>query len=328
MENASLLTNSSTTAQIINNALLKKDWPQLATVYNFSVLALFSSITSGAIVHSFMKKAPPENLIGGLNAIIDGKRSGAYAVYKLYSEEECRAVPAKSNVLLYHFSCKKRAPFSIVCPGGAYLTVAAAIEGFPIAAELQRNEIHGFVLVYRAGRAAKNRAPMDDLARAVRFIFENADSLNVDTEDYSICGFSAGGHMAACFGTTELGYRHYGLKKPGMLILGYPVITMGEGTHKYSRRIFLGHSPSREDIRLGSAEKNIHSDYPKTYLWHCSNDGTVDYLNSVMLAAALRDGGIPFRLKTVKADAHGWGLALGTPAEGWLYEALEFWKEK
>lgn len=48
----------------------------------------------------------------------------------------------------------------------------------------------------------------EDLSRAIDFIFEHADELQVDTDGYSLWGGSAGGRMAdwvGTYGTDHLG---------------------------------------------------------------------------------------------------------------------------
>ena len=52
--------------------------------------------------------------------------------------------------------------------------------------------------------------------------------------------FSAGAHLAGSFGIQNIGYGKYHLPKPGVMFLGYPVITMGEMAHAGSRENFLG----------------------------------------------------------------------------------------
>lgn len=44
-------------------------------------------------------------------------------------------------------------------------------------------------------------APLEDLAQAYRYIEAHAQAFQVDMEDYAVCGSSAGGHLAAEWGT-------------------------------------------------------------------------------------------------------------------------------
>ena len=77
--------------------------------------------------------------------------------------------------------------------------------------------------MYRVGEAANGRKPLDDLAQAIKYITENADTFNVESEDYAICGYSAGGNLVGLFGSDEYGYKNYeGITKQGAIFMGYP----------------------------------------------------------------------------------------------------------
>ena len=62
---------------------------------------------------------------------------------------------------------------------------------------------HAFVVNYRTGEKAHFPNPMEDLANAVSTYRAHADEFQVETEGYAVTGFSAGGHLAASFGTGE-----------------------------------------------------------------------------------------------------------------------------
>lgn len=52
-------------------------------------------------------------------------------------------------------------------------------------------------MIYRPGA----QTACEDLARAISFVFENAEELEVDTDCYSLWGGSAGARMAAWLGS-------------------------------------------------------------------------------------------------------------------------------
>ncbi len=110
-------------------------------------------------------------------------------------------------------------------------------------------------------------------------------------------------------------------------MLCYPLITMGEKTHKVSRRNFLGLFPGKTEINASSVEKLANGSFPPTFVWACEDDGTVDYNNSVMLCDALRKNGIPHEFKLFKTGGHGIGLANGKEPEGWFDSCFEFYKK-
>lgn len=140
---------------------------------------------------------------------------------------------------------ERSTPFAVICPGGGYGVVCSFIEGVPYAKKLNEMGCSAFVVHYRIKAKAKFPAPQDDLDRAVEDILGRAEELNLDMQGYSVWGSSAGGHLAASFGTETMGYPKYNLPKPGALILTYPVITMGEKTHLESRETFWVRMPMK-----------------------------------------------------------------------------------
>lgn len=67
-------------------------------------------------------------------------------------------------------------------------------------------------MIYRPGA----QTACEDLARAIAFLYENADKLEIDMSGYSLWGGSAGARMAAWLGSYGISY--FGEKsypKPG-----------------------------------------------------------------------------------------------------------------
>ena len=221
----------------------------------------------------------------------------------------------------------KSHPVAIICPGGGYRRVCSFIEGYPFARKLNSMGYHAVVVYYRVNVLARYPAPQDDLARAVREVHEKASEWNLDMSGYSVWGSSAGGHLAASFGTENMGYLHYDLPKPGALILVYPVVTMGGKTHAGSRDFLLGENPSSEMVAFASIEQQITENYPPTFLWWGDCDGTVDPDNSRMLKAALEEKQIPCSCREYAGVDHGVGIGKGLPCEGWFENAVAFWEE-
>ena len=84
---------------------------------------------------------------------------------------------------------------AIICPGGGYSMVCSFTEGKPFAKYLNSKGISAFVLYYHVKKKAKYPQPQEDLARAVKEIFDNKDKYNLDVSDYSLWGASAGGRL-------------------------------------------------------------------------------------------------------------------------------------
>jgi acetyl esterase/lipase len=207
----------------------------------------------------------------------------------------------------------------IVCPGGGY-THLADHEGRPVAEWLNSIGITAFVLKYRIGPKYHHPAPLQDAARAIRLVRARAAEWNIDPKRIGILGFSAGGHVASTIGT------HFDAgnpsaddpiervsSRPDLLVLIYPVITMGEFTHAGSKKQLLGENPSADMVKLLSNEEQITKQTPPTFLVHTANDSAVPVENSLHFAEQLRKLGIPFELHIYERGPHGFGLGGSDP---------------
>ena len=271
----------------------------------------------------------PQSICDGYNRLVQIRRTGKRIYYPLWSEEDAAEEPALKERYLVHFAAEEKAPFVIVCAGGGYLGCASMIEAYPTCCHLNQQGYHAFVLNYRCGVNAAAPNPLDDMACAVSYIMEHAQELGVETQNYAIAGFSAGGHLAACFGTEAVGWKKYGLPRPAVCFLAYPVITMGEKSHDSSRQMFLGEEniKNTELIKQYSAEKQVTEDYPATFIWQCDRDNTVPIENSQYFVNALKECHVLYKYETFDSDFHGWGAGDGSLAEGWIERAVKFWEE-
>ena len=270
----------------------------------------------------------PQWICDGYNKLLEIRAAGGQIYYPLYTEEEAAENPAVEERYMVRFPAAEKAPFVVVSAGGGYLGCAAMIEAYPACVHSAEAGIHAFSLNYRCMQNALAPNPIEDLAYAVSYIRAHAEELNVDPDHYAVCGFSAGGHMTACFGAESIGWKKYGLPKPELVALGYPVVMMGEKSHESTKQMFLGADMNNpEMVERYSAEKQVTPDYPKTYVWQCERDSAVPIENTQMLAQALSENGVPHIYTTYDSDFHGWGAGDGTPSEGWVEKAVAFWKE-
>jgi acetyl esterase/lipase len=207
----------------------------------------------------------------------------------------------------------------IVCPGGGYSHLADH-EGKPVAEWLNSLGVTAFVLKYRLGPRYNHPSPLLDAARAMRTVRARASEWQLDPNRIGILGFSAGGHLASTMGTHfDLGHTDSSdpiervSSRPDLLILVYPVISMGPLTHAGSKKMLLGSTPSPELVTLLSNEEQVRKDTPPTFLVHTMTDSAVPVENSMMFAAALRKVGVPFEMHIYEKGPHGFGLAPNDP---------------
>ena len=75
----------------------------------------------------------------------------------------------------------------------------------------------------------------------------------------------------------------------------------------------------------------VTANFPPTYHWYGRNDKTLGLifqpLQSPALDRALERNGVMHQMVVYDNAPHGVGVGTGTDAEGWLYDAADFWEE-
>lgn len=220
-------------------------------------------------------------------------------------------LPSNSNEI----DINRKRPTVVICPGGGYAHTSDR-EAEPVALKFVSQDMNAVVVRYSVGKA-KFPAALFELSYAISKIRENAEDWNVDKEKIIVCGFSAGGHLAASFSNLwnrdfvkeYFGYKN-GENKPNGMILCYPVITSGEKAHRGSFENLLGERVTDKDMmELVSAEKQVSEDTPPAFIWHTFEDNTVPVDNSVLMAAALIEKKISTELHIFPRGCHGLSLA-------------------
>jgi acetyl esterase/lipase len=208
----------------------------------------------------------------------------------------------------------------LVLPGGGYARLSDVKEGSDVAKWLNSLGISAFVLKYRLGPRYNQPNQLLDAARAMRTVRARAKDWGVDANRIAILGFSAGGHLASTLGTKfDAGKADSKdeiervSSRPDLMILLYPVITMGEFTHAGSKKNLLGDNPTADLIRLYSNELQVTKDTPPTFLMHTMTDAGVPVENSMMFASGLRKNSVPFEFHLYEQGPHGVGLAPTNP---------------
>ena len=219
--------------------------------------------------------------------------SGNQIFYSIYTEEEMKREPEKRNIGIFFFRGNENSKFAIVNAGGGFMYVGAMQDSFPHALELSKKGYNAFALIYRpdADKA------MEDLSRAVAFIHENKEMLKVDTDNYSVWGGSAGGRMAAWlgnYGTESFGEKKY--LRPSAVIMQYTGLSEVTGNE------------------------------PPTYNCVGTSDGIASYRSMQERINKIKQNGTDAEIDIFDGLPHGFGLGIGTNAEGWIDNAIKFWE--
>lgn len=222
----------------------------------------------------------------------------------------------------------------LICPGGGY-GFTSEREAEPIALEFNAAGFHAFVLYYSVA-PRKHPQPLLDVSRAIRILRENAEEWNILTDKIAVCGFSAGGHLAASLGVhwdnpllqdeQDQGADIY---RPNALILSYPVISGGEHAHRGSFDNLLGEDPEEALLTEMSLEEQVSEKTPPAFIWHTFEDTAVPVENSLLFAQAMRRHGIPFELHIYPEGPHGLSLATKLTAtnEGQIDPHVATWMD-
>ena len=213
-------------------------------------------------------------------------------------------------------------PAVIICPGGGYQFVSQR-EAEAVALPYFTAGYNVFVLTYSVGReGAKDLKPLCQLASALAEVRRNADEWLVDKNKIAVCGFSAGGHLAASLGVlynNERFLRTFGRQdniRPDAMILGYPVITADEYAHTASIEHVSGEPAGSDGYKWFDLTRHVSADTPPAFLWHTASDAAVPVENSLQMCAALSRAKVPFEYHVLPEGNHGLSVCtneVGTP---------------
>ena len=234
----------------------------------------------------------------------------------------------------------------IVIPGGGYMFLSGR-EGDPVARKFLGAGFVTFVLSYSIREKAVPPRQLLDASLAVEHVRKHAAEYGVDPEKIVVCGFSAGGHLAASIGTLwDADFAktspdmEYGINRPNGMVLCYPVINIPRDmtASNHDTGVRYGDPDTECGAKLCQLDLQVRAGItPPAYIWTTFEDTLVPPENSINFALAMQKEKIPYEMHVYN---HGWhGLSLATPEVGredgtgvfpdiatWIDEAIEWVK--
>lgn len=230
--------------------------------------------------------------------------------------------------LLTHYPNKMMtgmpSPAVIVCTGGGYELLGTS-EGPPASTAFSNSGYETFLLNYSVGRQNPFPTALRELAHAVKYIRKNAEELNVIPDKIFVCGFSAGGHLAASLGVhwNADWLEKYDIPtdaRPDKLILAYPVIGEADGS---VTGLFNTISAQIDDEELKDhmyLDRYITRDMPPVFVWHNGDDMMVPVRSTIDFMTILEEKGVPYSSHIFPYGGH----ANPFSNEFWFYMALDW----
>lgn len=237
----------------------------------------------------------PEKTVEIINTLMERTANKETIFYDIYTEEEKQKDKEKENTGLFFFKGTPGEKFAVLNAGGGFVYVGAMHDSFPAALELSKKGYNAFALIYRPGQ----KTACEDLARAIGFIYEHKEELEVDVDGYSLWGGSAGARMAALVGNKEYFQELTGRSD----LPGAAAVIMQ----------YTGYS-------------SVSPDDPPTYACVGTNDGIASYKTMQNRIQRIKAQGTDAEIEIFDGLPHGFGLGTGTVAEGWIDHAVSFWE--
>jgi acetyl esterase/lipase len=223
----------------------------------------------------------------------------------------------------------------VIFPGGAYLRLAANLEGRQFADWFTARGFHAFVLSYRlSSNGYLLPVPLFDARRAIQTVRARARDYQIDPNRIVVIGFSAGGHLAALSGTQFVPGNPDAddpiervSSRPDFLVLGYPWIGAISLDTSHLNYCKLFNVMDRcEALRIAySPDLFVTKDTPPTFWYHTFSDRTVPLEQGLRFYEALVKAGVPAEAHIFANGPHGTGLGRGDAALDQWPSLLEIW---
>lgn len=323
-------TKQSLFRDTMNEALIAPMVPYYVTNIDYTKEKAYDLTFEEMPAHGYWNA---ESMRSGLNRLYEAAETGKW-YFPLYTEEEIAEDPQKKEAsLVWMPSAAPKAfekPYVMVVPGGGYVNVWNLTEGWPIAAHLNKLGYNCFVLSYRVAGPLSIQTAIDDYAKALCYIRDNAAEFGVQWDRYLTTGFSAGASLILSWAMKNKGYAVKGLPKPLVMWPVYPPVSWKLMAEQAGRDDFtvrsLGMTIGEAAVSDWNVEEHVE-DFPPCYIAATAEDSLVNPEHSRILKRALDAAGIPAVLNIGPTGDHGFAEGIGTCMEGWIEKAVAFAEE-
>lgn len=244
------------------------------------------------------------------------------------------------------FRVYKKRPAIIICPGGAYLTLAKK-EGEAVATRFLGLGYHVFVLHYTTyfetrpteeqpeptlNKNTEYPIQLMQLMKSMEYVNSIAEDNYIDLENIYVMGFSAGAHLVGSLGVhwddkhllTELSISNDAIIRPKGLIMGYPLVKaeviignkradIGENfvsNFSYMKEGLFGRGEINQDaLEKFNLVKNVRPDMPRTFVWQTGEDKIIPVATVTEFVLALNNAKVPCEYHMFEKGGHGMALA-------------------
>lgn len=211
----------------------------------------------------------------------------------------------------------EKRPAMLILPGGYYFYCSER-EADPVAVRFSQKGYQTFILEYSCGKESEYPQPLLDVAEAVEYIKENAEEFLVDSDNITLAGFSAGGHLALTYGSSffreefqELTGKKEEELKITQIIAAYPVANLNalhshamslsedEQSKYHVGEMFVNYEERRDPIKL------IDKRVPRTFIYTTLGDALIPASDTVEYVRAALEKGMDLEFHLYNKGSHG-----------------------
>lgn len=199
----------------------------------------------------------------------------------------------KKRLVAYYPEERKPIAQILILPGGAYCFTSSR-EGRPVAKEFVQRGYACYVLDYSCMDESAYPQPLLEVCQAISFIKDETTEKRIPT---FLMGFSAGGHLAALYGSSFLENSLYGhveedqrKRSVQAMVLNYPVVDLqsflDQHDDEHFGAMFQGYDKRKDPLAL------LNNKIPPTFIFATREDPLIGAKDTMEYAQKLVEAGV------------------------------------